>query len=97
MSIRQSKSRIWDDYLKNLRGGEVWRAAKFTSPRVGATVEALTVRQRKQANTIVEKEEMLRGDSFPLDDRDQYYELPPVGEAHKRRTEQSIERALLSQ
>jgi hypothetical protein len=32
-SIRQSKSRMWNEYLLNLRGGEVWPAAKFTNPR----------------------------------------------------------------
>jgi hypothetical protein len=41
-SIRQSKSRMWNDYVQNLRGGEVWKAAKFTNPRAVATVEALT-------------------------------------------------------
>ena len=96
-SIRQSKSRMWDDHLQNLRGGEVWRAAKFTNPRAGATVEALTDREGKQANTIAKKEEMLRGESFPLNDGDQYYELLPAGQAHKRITENSVEQALFSQ
>jgi len=26
-SIRQSKGKMWSDYLQNLRGAEVWRAA----------------------------------------------------------------------
>jgi len=26
---------------------------------------------------------MLRGESFPMNDGDQYYELPPAGEAHE--------------
>ena len=54
-------------------------------------MEALTDREGKQANTIAEKEEMLRGESFPLNDGDQYYELPPAGQAHERITEQSVE------
>jgi len=60
-------------------------------------VEALTDREGKQANTIAEKEDMLRGESFPLNDGDQYYELPPAAQAHERITEQSVERALFSQ
>jgi len=32
-----------------------------------------------------------------MDDRDQYYKLPPAGQAHERITEQSVERALCSQ
>jgi hypothetical protein len=97
MSIRQSKSRMWNDALQNLKGGEVCRAAKFTNRRAGATVEVLTDREGKQAITIAEKEEMFRGESFPLNDGDQYYKLPPASQAHEPITEQSVERALLSQ
>jgi len=46
-------------------------------------VEALTDRQGKQANTIAEEEEILTGDSFPLNDRDQYNELSPAGQANE--------------
>ena len=96
-SIQRSKSRMWDHYMQNLRGGEVWRAAKYTNPQAGATVEALTDREEKQTNTIAEKEEMLRGLSFPLNDGDQYYELPSPCQAHECITEQIVERALFSQ
>jgi len=64
-SIQRSKSRMWSDYLQNLRGAEVWRAARYANPRAGATVEALTDKEGKQANTSLEKEEMLRHESFP--------------------------------
>jgi hypothetical protein len=40
---------------------------------------------------------MLRRESFPPNDNDQYYELPPAGSAHTRVTEQAVERALHSQ
>jgi len=96
-SIRQSMSRKWDDYLQNVTGGEVWRAAKFTNPQAGATVEELTDIEWKQANTIAEKEEMLRGESFPLNDGYQYCELPPAGQAHEGITEHSVERAVFSE
>jgi len=96
-SIWQSKSWMWNDYVQNLTGGEVWRVAKFTNPWVGATMEVLTDREGKQANTIAEKEEMLSGESFPLNDGDQYYEQHPAGQAHERITDQSVERALFSQ
>jgi hypothetical protein len=45
----------------------------------------------------LEKEEMLRHESFPPNDGDQYYELPRAGSAHTRVTEQAVERALYSQ
>jgi hypothetical protein len=83
--------------VHNLTGGEVWRAAKLTKPRAGSTADALTDRHWKQSNIIAKKEEMLRGESFPLNDGDQYNELPPAGQAHQRVTEQSVERALFSQ
>jgi hypothetical protein len=57
---------MWDDDLQNLRGGEVWWAAMFTNPHAGATMEALTEREKEQANSIGEMEEMLRGEFFPL-------------------------------
>jgi len=65
--------------MRNLRGGEVGRAAMFSNPPAGATVGALTGRQGKLANTIAEKEDLLRGESFPLRDGDQCFELPPAG------------------
>jgi len=40
---------------------------------------------------------MLRHESFPPDNDDQYYELPPTGSAHTRVTEQAVEQALFSQ
>jgi hypothetical protein len=96
-TIQQSKSWMKDYYLQNLRGGEVWRAGKFTKPQAGATVEALTDRVKKQANSIAEKEEILRIESFPLNDGDQYYELPRLALTQERITEQTVERAQLSQ
>jgi len=58
-SVRRARDMVWNDDLKNLGVAEVWRAQKFANPRAGMTVEALTSRDGKQANTIAEKEEML--------------------------------------
>ena len=55
------------------------------------TVEALTDRYGKQANTSLEKEEMLRHESFPPNDGDQNYELTPLGCAHTWVTEQAVD------
>jgi len=96
-SIWQSKREMWSDCLEHLRGAEVWRAARYANPRAGMTVEALKDREGKQANTSLEKEEMLRHESFPPNDGDQYYKLPPAGSAHTRVTEQAVEQALYSQ
>jgi len=96
-SIRQSKSKIWSDYLQNLRGAEVWRGARYANARPGMTVEGLTDRQGKQANADTEKDEMLRRESFPPKDNDQYNELPPAGSAHTPVSGQAVERALHSE
>jgi len=96
-SILSAKDRMWKDYLKNMRGAEVWRAAKYANPRAGATGEALTDRDGRQANTITEKEETLRRESFPSNEHDQYFELLPAGEAHQSVTEHAVERALFAQ
>jgi len=51
---------MWSDYLQNLRGDEVWRAARYANRRASMTVEALMDRESKQTNTATEKEEMPR-------------------------------------
>jgi hypothetical protein len=60
-------------------------------------MEALTNREGKQANTIAEKEKILRGESFPLNDGDQHYIQPPADQAHQLKSEKLVEHALLSQ
>jgi hypothetical protein len=59
-------------------------------------VEALTNSEGKQANTSLEKEEMLRHESFPPNYDDQYYELPPAGSSHTHVTDHAVECALYS-
>jgi hypothetical protein len=69
-SILQSKSWMWTDYLLKIRGGSAWREVKFANPDVGAPEDALTNTHGGEANTMAEKEEMLRGDTFLLHDAD---------------------------
>ena len=69
---------MWSEYLQNLRRAEVWRAARYTNPQAGTTVEALTDREGKHAYTSLEKEVMVRRESFPPNDDDEDYELPPT-------------------
>ena len=61
------------------------------------TMEFYTYREGKQGTTPLGKEEMLRHESFPPNDSDQYYELPLAGCAYTRVTGQAVERALYSQ
>ena len=58
--IRHSQSTMWRDYLQSLRGAKGWRAAQYVNPCAGTTMEALTDREGEQANTSLEKEQMLR-------------------------------------
>jgi len=97
MSVRRAKDKMWNDFLKILRGVEVWRTAKCANPRAGITVEAFTDRDGKQANMIAEKEEMLTRESSPPDEYDQYLELLPAGQAHQSVTEQAVETARFPQ
>jgi hypothetical protein len=95
--IRHSKRTMWSEYLHILRGAAVWRASIYANPQAGMTVGAITDREAKQANTSRGKEEMLRCESFPLNDNDQYYKLPPAGSAQARVTEHAVKRAMFSQ
>ena len=67
------------------------------SPAISTSPASDPARYSKQANTSLEKEEMLRHESFPPNDSDKYYELPPAASAHTRVAEQAAERALFSQ
>jgi len=96
-SFPQSKRKMRSNYLQNLREAEVWRAAQYTNPRAGITVEALTYGEGKPENTPLEKVKMQRRESFLPDDDDLYYELPPAGSIHTHVTEQTVEQTLLSQ
>jgi len=60
-------------------------------------VESLPDREGKQANTSLEKKEMLRSESVSPNDNDQYYEPPPAGIADTRVTVQAVERVLFFQ
>jgi len=89
-SIRRLKRKMWRDYLQNLRAAELWRAARYANPRAGMTMEALTDTEGKQANTSLEKEEMLSRKTFPPNYSDQYSELAPAGRAHTCVTEPAV-------
>jgi hypothetical protein len=88
---------MWIEYLQILRRAKVWRAAQYTNLRADMAVEALTDRERNQANMSQEKDQMLTRESFPPNNDDQYYELPSAGNAHTCVTEQAVEQALFSQ
>jgi len=94
--IQQSKSQMLSDYMQNLWGAEEWWAAHYANPCMGMTMVTLMEREGKQANTATEKEEMLRRESFPPNDNNQYYNLPPTGSAHTDCTEQGVKEALYS-
>jgi hypothetical protein len=70
---------------------------KYVNPWAATTVEALTDGKCKHVNIATENEEMLRRESFPQNNDDQNYELPPAGCVHKQVSEQAFERALHSQ
>lgn len=54
-------------------------------------------REGSHVNIVKELEEMLGRESFPPNNEDQYYELPPAGYVQTHVTEQAVERALYSQ
>jgi len=70
--LRRSIRTAWRNGLQNIGTGEVWRAGRSLNPWVGMTVEALTDSEGKEANTSSEMEEMLRHNSFPPNDGNQY-------------------------
>jgi len=57
----------------------------------------MTDRDGQQSNTITEKEAMLRRESFPPNEHDQYFKLPLAGQVHHSLTEEAVERAIFAQ
>lgn len=57
-------------------------------------MEALTDSDGKQTKTITEKGEMLRRESFPLNEDKVYYEQPRTGQAHESISWRAVARAL---
>lgn len=53
-------------------------------------MEVLTDSEGVQANTIAQMETRLRGESFPTNGGNQYYELAPSGQANQSITQQSV-------
>jgi hypothetical protein len=80
------------DSLENLSGAEVWTAAQHANPQASMTVEASTDREGKQEKTATEMQEILRRQSFPPNDDDQYFEPPRVGNPHRGVTEHAVQR-----
>jgi hypothetical protein len=89
--IHQSKRTMWSEYLRNLKGAEVWRAARYANHRPGTTMEAITDRGGMEPNRLLEKQEMVSHEFVPPNDDDQYYELPPAVSSPMRITEQAVE------
>jgi hypothetical protein len=57
-SIWRVKDRMWNDYLKKLRGAEVWRVQMYAIPLAEATKQAQTERDGKRAVTFTGNEEI---------------------------------------
>jgi hypothetical protein len=91
-SVQKANGKMWNDYLKNLRGAEALRAAQFAIPRAGSTVEALPTDDGKQANMISPKEEMCRQEYFHPNEYTQYIKLRPAGHAQQSVTVQAVQR-----
>jgi len=94
--IRQFERKMYSESLQKRKGAELSGAARYVNPWAGSTVEALTHREDKKTNTLLEKEGILRVESYHPNCDDQYDELPRAGMAHMIVTEQSVERALCS-
>jgi len=69
---------MWNDHLLNLRRGDDCWAVMFANYRDGAMMDVFSDKQGNQAHINAAMEKNLSGEDFPLNDSDQYYELPSV-------------------
>jgi len=82
--------------MQILQGADIWRAAKCVKSQTARILEALKTREGKQANTTIEKEEMLRLEAFHPNDDDQYYELPPASSVPTKVSKNAVQWTLHS-
>lgn len=57
-------------------------------------MEVLNDREGNQANTAIQNKEILRFESFPLNEEDQFYELLMAGCMHRIVTDIAVKKAL---
>jgi len=51
-SISRANDRTWNDHLMNKRGADIWSTVNCANTRAESTVETLTDRDAKLANTL---------------------------------------------
>jgi len=83
--------------MQNLRGADVWSTAQYMNPLADMTVQDITDREAMQANTSLEKEQIMWCQLVPPNDHDQYYKLPPTASVHSPVRKQGLQQAVFSQ
>src|SRR5947209_18684065 len=63
-TIREAKSKNWDDFLQSARGKEVFTAMRYTKPRRVDPTPDITLGEEK-AKTFKEKAQLFRKALFP--------------------------------
>ena len=98
-TIREAKSKNWDDFLQSARGKEVFTAMRYTKPRRVDPTPDITLGEEK-AKTFKEKAQLFRKALFPppptLDIQEDEYELPTRRLPWPRLTQREIRNAIIS-
>src|SRR5437588_172648 len=98
-TIREAKSKNWDDFLQSARGKEVFTARRYTKSRRVDPTPDITIGEEK-AKTFKEKAQLFRKALFPppptLDIQEDEYELPTRRLPWPRLTQREIRNAIIS-
>jgi hypothetical protein len=97
--VRRAKRECWEKYIQSVEGDEVYKALRFTSPRMAATTPALRDENNKVAVTLREKEAMVRENHFPKPPPSAPYRLPDEGsgQLYQTITDKTVEKAIFTQ
>ena len=87
-SIRRAKKTCWDSFVQKVDKEQLWKAVRYTAPRLDGKVQTLVDEAVVKATSREERERMLIASAFPKapDTREQP-PRPDGGRAHQRVSE----------
>jgi len=94
-AIRRAKKSCWEEYVQGADKEQLWKAVRYTAPRLEGKAQTLVDEAGAKATNREERERMLIATAFPeAPDVGEQTPLPDGGRAHQRVNESLVGRLL---
>ena len=94
-AIRRAKKSCWEEYVQEVGKEQLWRAVRYTAPRLEGKVQMLVDETGNKATSRKEREHMLIATAFPeAPDAGEQPPLPDGGLAHRQVNKNLVGRLL---